>query len=173
MNAHLPDSSRASLTAARRPLHAAMMLAVSCLPLVAGCSRYREDQWSRQWPRRVPAGGTVEYEGQPLEGATVVFVTRGADGKKEYAALGQTDKAGKFRLTTFRPKDGAIVGRHLVGIEKITPVPTKPIPGIAPEDQPKSEKNVLPEKYRRYETSGLEAEVTEKGPNEFVFRLDP
>lgn len=153
-------------------LHVGVMLIFALLPLAGGCSRYREDEWSKQWPQRVPAGGLVEYDGEPVEDAAVVFVTRGADGKKEYAALARTDKEGKFRLTTFRPKDGAIVGKHLVGIEKFTAVPTKPIPGLAPEDQPKSEKNVLPEKYRVYSTSGLEAEVTEKGPNEFVFRLD-
>jgi len=148
------------------------MLTLACLPMAGGCSRYREDEWSKQWPRRVPAGGIVELDGKPVEDATVVFVTRGADGKKEYAALGQTDKMGKFRLTTFRPKDGAIVGKHLVGIEKTATVTTNPVKGLSPEDQPKVVKNVLPEKYRVYSSSGLEAEVTEKGPNEFVFRLD-
>ena len=49
---------------------------------------------------------------------------------------------------------------------------SKLIPGLAPEDQPKSKKNILPEKYRVCSTSGLEAEVTEKRPNEFVFRLE-
>jgi hypothetical protein len=163
---------RATLAASLRPLHVVVMLTLVCPPLAGGCSRYREDEWSKQWPQRVPAGGMVEFDGKPVEDATVVFVTRSADGKKEYAALAQTDAAGKFRLTTFRPKDGAIPGKHLVGIEKTAAVVTNPVRGLAPEDQPKVVKNVLPEKYRVYSTSGLEAEVTEKGPNEFVFRLD-
>jgi hypothetical protein len=171
---HLPTPAVCSSMRARAPriVHVVFMLTLAFLPLAGGCSRYREDEWSKQWPQRVPAGGMVEFDGKPVEDAAVVFVTRGADGKKEYAALGRTDKAGKFRLTTFRPRDGAIVGKHLVGIEKFTAVPTTPIKGLAPEDQPTSERNVLPEKYRVYSTSGLEAEVTEKGPNEFVFRLD-
>jgi hypothetical protein len=154
------------------PFRMVVMLPLALLPQAGGCSRYHEDEWSKQWPRRMPAGGMVEFEGKPVEDATVVFVTRSADGKKEYAALGLTDAAGKFRLTTFRPKDGAIVGKHLVGIEKTAAVTTNPVRGLAPEDQPKVVKNVLPEKYRVYSTAGLEAEVTEKGPNEFVFRLD-
>jgi hypothetical protein len=59
-----------------------------------------------------------------------------------------------------------------VGIEKNAEVVTKPVRGLSPEDQPKGVKNVLSEKYRVYSKSGLEAEVTEKGPNEFVFLLD-
>jgi len=153
-------------------LHVGVMLILALLPLASGCSRYREDEWSKQWPRRVPAGGMVELDGKPVEEATVVFVTRSADGKKEYAALGQTDAAGKFRLKTFRPNDGAIPGKHLVGIEKTAAVITNPVRGLSPEDQPKVVKNVLPEKYRVYSTSGLEAEVTEKGRNEFIFRLE-
>ena len=152
--------------------HVGVMLILALLPLTGGCSRYREDEWSKQWPRRAPAGGMVEFEGKPVEEATVVFVTRSADGKKEYAAVGLTDAAGKFRLKTFRPNDGAIPGKHLVGIEKTAAVVTNPVRGLSPEDQPKVVKNVLPEKYRVYSKSGLEAEVTEKGPNEFVFRLE-
>ena len=171
---HLPTPAVWSPTRATTPraVRLVVIVTLAFLPMAGGCSRYREDEWSKQWPQRVPAGGMVEFEGKPVEDAAVVFVTRGADGKKEYAALARTDKAGKFRLTTFRPKDGAIVGKHLVGIEKFTAVPTTPIKGLAPEDQPTSERNVLPEKYRVYSTSGLEAEVTEKGPNEFVFRLE-
>ena len=153
-------------------LHVSVVLILALLPLAGGCSRYREDEWSKQWPRRVPAGGMVELDGQPVADATVVFVTRSADGEKEYAALGQTDAVGKFRLKTFRPNDGAIPGKHLVGIEKTAAVITNPVRGLSPEDQPKVVKNVLPEKYRVYSTSGLEAEVTEKGPNEFIFRLE-
>jgi hypothetical protein len=159
-------------SASSGPVRLLAMLTLAFLPLAGGCSRYREDEWSKQWPRRVPAGGMVEIDGQPVEDATVVFVTQSEDGKKEYAALGLTDKMGKFRLTTFRPKDGAIVGKHLVGIEKTAAVTTNSARGLSPEDQPKVVKNVLPEKYRVYSKSGLEADVTEKGPNEFVFRLE-
>ncbi len=167
MIAHRPN--RATPPGAR---HVGVMLILALLPLAGGCSRYREDEWSKQWPRRVPASGMVEFEGKPVADAAVVFVTLSADGKKEYAAVGLTDAAGKFRLKTFRPNDGAIPGKHLVGIEKTAAVVTNPVRGLSPEDQPKVVKNVLPEKYRVYSKSGLEAEVTEKGPNEFVFRLD-
>ena len=167
---HLPSPAVWSPARATAPRAVLVTLTLALLPLAGGCSRYREDEWSKQWPRRVPAGGMVEFEGKPVEDATVVTVS--ADGKKEYAALGLTDAAGKFRLKTFRPNDGAIPGKHLVGIEKTAAVVTNPVRGLSPEDQPRVVKNVLPEKYRVYSKSGLEAEVTEKGPNEFVFRLD-
>ena len=171
---HLPSPAVWSPTRATAPptVRVLVTLTLVLLLMTGGCSRYREDEWSKQWPQRVPAGGMVEFEGKPVEDATVVFVTRSADGKKEYAALGQSDAAGKFRLKTFRPNDGAIPGKHLVGIEKTAAVVTNPVRGLSPEDQPKVVKNVLPEKYRVSSKSGLEAEVTEKGPNEFVFRLD-
>lgn len=151
-------------------------LAVVALSCLAGCSRYVEDEWSRQWPKRVPAGGTVEYQGQPVEAATVVFVAEGPGGK-EYSATGMTDAKGRFTLRTFRDGDGAIVGLHRVQVEKIVAekivkAETKPIPGRGADDQAFVEKNVLPAKYDSYATSGLTAEVAEKGPNQFVFRLE-
>lgn len=146
----------------------AMAVAMFAIP---GCSRPVEDEWSRKWPKRLPAGGLVEYQGQPLDGATVVFVAKAADGK-EYDATGVTDVKGRFRLRTFRDGDGAILGVHRVQVQKLMRVTTKAVPGLAAEDQPTVEKNVLPLKYANYEKSGLTAEVTEKGPNDFTFMLD-
>ena len=136
---------------------------------LAGCSRHHEDSWSKKWPARVPAGGTVTFEGQPVEGATVVFVTQ--NGGRFYNAIGRTDSAGRFKLQTFRPQDGAVPGSHKVGIEKIT---TTEKPADLPLEASFTpvETSHLPKKYRSPETSGLTAEVTAKGPNEFAFALE-
>jgi len=54
--------------------------------VVAGCSRYHEDEWSRNWPARVPAGGVVTYLGTPVEKATVVLTIRRDDKNRSYNA---------------------------------------------------------------------------------------
>ncbi len=65
-------------------------------------------------PTTVPVDGTVTLDGEPLEGASVVFTPEG-EGK---VAVGTTDSAGKFTLTTYTPGDGAVVGTHKVTVRK-------------------------------------------------------
>lgn len=163
--AHTPRTSRA---AAVSP----WLLVVAAACVATGCSRYREDAWSRQWPARVPAGGTVTFAGRPVDGATVVFVTQ--TGGRYYNAIGVTDSAGRFRLQTFRPQDGAVPGSHAVKIEKLS-YTEKPVKGPVPAGFPtetRVEVSHLPAQYRSPQTSGLTAEVTAKGPNEFTFVLE-
>jgi hypothetical protein len=109
--------------------------------------------------------------GPRIDGATVVFVTQ--SGGRFYNAMGTTDSAGRFRLQTFRPQDGAVPGSHRVQIEKLS-YTAKPVAGPVPDGFPTStsvEISHLPKKYRSPQTSGLTAEVTPKGPNEFTFEL--
>lgn len=130
--------------------------------VTAGCSRYHEDEWSRKWPPRHLAQGFVELDGQPLDGATVTFFTERADrGNEPFSAVGITDSAGRFVLKTFRPNDGAVAGTHIVMIEK-----------SVYDDKAGRVITQLPRRYARQDTSGLTAEVTEQGPNEFTFRLE-
>lgn len=136
------------------------ILAGGLLLAGSGCSRYREDKWSRQWPPRYAAGGHVERNGAPVRDAVVTFFVWLPDRTPgEYTAVGMTDADGKFSLTTFRPGDGAVAGGHAVTVEK-----------TSVKDGAFS--NELPRKYSLRDTSGLTAEVTAKGPNEFVFKLD-
>jgi hypothetical protein len=130
--------------------------------ITAGCSRYHEDEWSRKWPPRHSAQGLVELDGQPLDGATITFFTERADrGNEPFSAVGITDSAGRFVLKTFRPNDGAVAGTHIVMIEK-----------SSYDDRTGRVTAHLPRRYARQETSGLTAEVTEQGPNDFTFRLE-
>jgi hypothetical protein len=99
-------------------------------------------------------------KGEPVSGAVVTFVVRLPEGEgREFTAVGMTDGTGHFGLTTFRPGDGAVAGAHAIMIEKTT-------------FKDGAFRNALPQKYARRGTSGLTADVTEKGPNEFVFTLD-
>ena len=133
-----------------------VLLAVCVL---AGCSRYREDEWSRQWPARFPTGGLVTLDGAPVAEAVVTFsITRPDRDDKAFTAVGMTDQQGRFALRTFRPGDGAVEGKHAVTISKSSM-------------EKGSLVNEIPPRYARFETSGLEADVTARAANEFRFDL--
>jgi hypothetical protein len=68
-------------------------------------------------------------DGQPVEGATVIFEQQGG---KVHAASGFTDKDGIFYLGTFQPGDGAFPGDYLVLIEPPLAMPKeRPTPGMS------------------------------------------
>lgn len=162
---------------------AARLTLVLAVCAVVGCSRYVEDKWSRARPPTYPVRGMVQRDGRPVAGAVVTFLGRAAAGG-ELAAVGQTNSDGRFELKTFRPGDGAITGSHRVTIEKRSLGGGESDTGKPFASQQEYEDHSgaaagslkivreLPAKYGSFETSGLTAEVTEKGPNEFVFRLD-
>jgi hypothetical protein len=114
--------------------------------------------------------GTVTFKGQPLASAQVNFapVEGGA------IASGQTDSAGRFRLGTQTRDDGAIVGKHRVGvIARGPPRPLRPgevgsgMPGdMAPGDP------LIPVRYFDPQTSKLEFQVV-RGRNEIAITIEP
>src|SRR5262245_4436516 len=59
----------------------------------------------------VKVRGTVTLDGKPLSGAMVTFVPAEEKGR---AASGATQADGSFRLTTFKPDDGALPGDYKV-----------------------------------------------------------
>jgi len=143
-----------------------------CLLLLAG---------SLAWMGCAPAGlegtiaasGTVTHNGQPVEGATVVFSPEG-EGR---AASGLTDASGRFQLQTLNPDDGVLPGKYQVAISK-----TQVEGGMSEEESQAytaehgkspevTVKDLLPEKYKSPATSGLAAEVTASDKNEFTFDL--
>ena len=134
-----------------------------CLAVVIGCSSGPAVDPNR--PATVEAGGTVTYNGQPLEGATVAFLPKNP---KDPGASGRTDASGKFTLTAFAPGDGAVPGSYLVTISKVegsTEVQEDS------EAEPVALKSLIPEKYNNPQGSGFTAEVAEGGDNQFTFEL--
>src|SRR5688500_1432938 len=65
-------------------------------------------------PATFPVRGKVTYQGRPVTGASVAFLAPGAP----RLAVGTTDGAGNYRLTTFESGDGAIAGTHVVTVRK-------------------------------------------------------
>jgi hypothetical protein len=64
-------------------------------------------------PATAPVRGQVTYRGKPVVGATLAFLCEGAPRH----ALGTTDAAGNYQLTTFEPNDGAVIGTHVVTVK--------------------------------------------------------
>lgn len=128
--------------------------------MAAGCGR-------GDAPELAPAGGTVTYNGEPLEGANVVF-TPDAGGP---AAYGMTGPNGEFTLST-RAEPGAMVGSGKVVITAFQELDEpKEEHELTAADLEKMSRSRIPEKYGRAETSGLRATVTADGENQFPFEL--
>ncbi len=140
-----------------------------------------------------PVTGTITQKGAPLAGAVVTF--QPTQGGK--AAMGATDAAGHYALTTWAKDDGATAGRFRVTVTKYegqdaeeaiatttetTEVDfTDPNVDEYPDDYDELtageaasavKKNILPKKYADPGTSGLEAEVVEGENPPIDFTLD-
>jgi hypothetical protein len=144
-------------------------------------------------PHVVPVTGTVRYQGQPLEGATLVFSIQHGKLASGELAYGTTDAQGRFTLSTHvagkTTLAGACLGEHRVTISKFIP-PN----GLSEEayrqkqqeyDQltasqgflgaqaaavpPKVES--LPPQYSDSQQTTLSASVQPKGKNDFTFDL--
>ncbi|HTN76072.1 MAG TPA: carboxypeptidase-like regulatory domain-containing protein [Pirellulaceae bacterium] len=112
-------------------------------------------------PQTTAVTGTVTYGGKPVAGAHVMFTPEGGR-----PAEATTDAAGKFKLTTFSPGDGALPGKHRVMVSKVVTQPS-PDPSKNPYG---TSKNELPARYASPQ-SPLQHEVTAKGPNDFQLEL--
>jgi hypothetical protein len=134
--------------------------------LLAGCGD--EDKWSAERPKPAPAGGTVLYKGQPVEGATVVFVPQG----HQQAASAQTDASGTFQLRTYDPGDGAVPGEYKVTVRKTeaTAPPETELTNVN-DTTPPQHRLLIPERYSNVQNTDLKAGVKEGAENSFALEL--
>jgi hypothetical protein len=103
-----------------------------------------------------PVTGKVTYpDGTPLVNAQVSFEST----TKPISAVGRTDASGVYKLTTYKPEDGAIRGEHRIAVLP----PPQPTPEHDDESgKPLEYKQVPPPidaKYLRFDTSGLTCTV--------------
>jgi hypothetical protein len=133
--------------------HFALALCACGALVVVGCGDGQ--------PKTYPVTGTVTYQGQPVEGAQVMFTPTAGR-----AAEGTTDSAGKFTLTTLKSGDGALAGAHRVSITKIVTQASKD-----PDNPYGTSTNALPPRYANPAQSPLQKDVSASGPNDFTFDL--
>ncbi|MGB9689416.1 hypothetical protein [Thermogutta sp.] len=168
-----------------RVVHCWLVTAIGVL-FVLGCSR------GPSRPKTYPVTGTVTMNGQPVEGATVIFVPKsaaagpagsagGTQAQGPQVATGETDAQGRYQLGTFAKGDGAIPGEYLVKVFKYPKAATPAGTGGGEEEYrppeenappPPAPKNLLPEKYANENTSGLSFTVEPKS-NTFDIQLTP
>jgi hypothetical protein len=106
-----------------------------------------------------PVRGTVTYpDGSPVTEGLVVF--EGKD--QEKPARGEIRSDGSFKLGTFKPGDGAMPGKYRALVA----------PKFDPNavDKP-SKKPPFDPRFREFNTSKLEYDVTAAGPNEFTIKV--
>jgi len=103
-------------------------------------------------PETLPVQGKVTYKGQPVPKGTVTFQSDSGQ-----TATGEIQSDGTYKLSTFAEGDGALPGHHKVMIIANDADPTL-MPGSSPGYKPP--KDLVPKKYEKLETSGLQADVT-------------
>ncbi len=157
------------------PLWSRAALMFCAVQILSGCSERAPGR-----PKVVPVTGAVAYNGQPIEGASVVFWVEGAP----RPASGTTDAKGEFRLSTFAIDDGCMPGAAKILVVKERPgkepVANSAAPGdplalarMAQESVGKRsvEKPLIPVKYASELTTPLKETVAATGENRFVLQL--
>lgn len=128
-------------------------------------------------PPLTPMNVTVNYQGAPVEGATVIF----APLNTRFAAVGLTNANGKAVMKTDGMYEGVVADEFKISIIKQEILASDM--GTTPEDPkeyaaymkklnslPKP-KSLIPEKYASVGTSQLQLKVTEGTPQQPVFDL--
>lgn len=129
-------------------------------------------------PPLTPLTIVVEYQGAPVEGATVLMSPESG----QFAAAGTTDAEGKAVMRTDSQYDGVVADSFKVTVSKqeiinvdLGPTPDDPAEYAAYEKKLKAlpkPKNLLPEKYASFGSSKLKVTVTEGSPGEEVLKLE-
>ncbi len=141
-----------------------------------------------------PVAGTVTLDGQPLADTEVIFSPIATESNPNPGpfSVGQTDATGRFVLKTRNGENGAVVGKHRVGIggnnedvdadlagAKAVDEAYKQNPSVTEKEIAKIERDAViaakalagkvPAKYNKQTT--LEFEVTKAGTDAANFEL--
>ncbi len=130
------------------------LLVVGCFVILGtwlvGCNG------GKSGPPTEPVSGTVTLDGKPLAQASVVFAPAGTG----QPAVGVTDEAGKYTLTTTNPKDGAVVGSYKITVIKASasgPVANLDLSKLSPAEADKAARKAF------NESGGAKKAVFKKG----------
>ena len=155
-----------------------LCVSIGCVGL-AGCGK------AQRWPALTePTTAIVRLDGKPLEGALVMLGPVG----KGYSSQGTTAADCKATLTTFRRGDGAVAGDYkvLVSLQETRDNPALKLPDpaidreayhLARDQAAQAGKSfylvreLLPQRYVSFDTSGFDAEIRRGVANEVVLEL--
>lgn len=124
-----------------------LLLSLVVLGSLMGCGGMEE------FPR-AQATGRVMCEGKPVPKVLVTFEIKrtGDSGLVGQLGTAVTDEEGKFVVSTYGDKDGAVIGKHMIRVGKTE---TTPPCSCAINDM----------------TVQMEVDITQKGPNNFEITL--
>lgn len=117
--------------------------------VVVGCSQPYEKETAA-------VSGMVTLDGKPMTTGTVMFVP-----DTGRAAVGVIEPDGTYRLSTYRPDDGALVGRHKVSVAIPEGSETRSVRAAV----------AIPPRYMSPESSGLTFEVLAGTENQADWKL--
>ena len=125
--------------------HLRRLIPLVLLCVLVGCGSDRQ---------MAKVAGTVKLpDGTPVTSGTVEFET--VDQKPPVTATGEINEAGEFKLGTWTPDDGVLIGKHRAVVVADFEIGTgAERPNLIPQSKVHS-------KYREFETSGLEFTIEE------------
>jgi hypothetical protein len=149
----------------RSPITPLGLLPVVLCLLLLGCGPGR--------PERAPVHGKITFQGKPVTTGRIAFYPEpGRSASSPIAA------DGSYKLTTFEPGDGALLGKHVVTITA-TEGTGGPMPKTI-EDEKRhgmpvagAVKWLVPQKYSDRSSTPLRAVEVKKGENSLDFDLTP
>lgn len=121
--------------------------AIALVVLASGCGGS-----GSEFPATVPVSGKVTHKGEPVTKGSITFLSESG-----HTAVGELGPDGTYTLSSFGQGDGAVPGRHRV-VVVATDAPVNMMPGSTPGYKPPED--LVPKKYNKPETSGLQAEVS-------------
>ena len=145
-----------------------------CVCILGGCSATSVDV--------AQVSGVVTLDGEPVANARVMFYPVAGGPRSSNAT---TNEKGEFKASTFGVYDGALIGHHAVTVSKVDEAafpkidPNEGYSGKAYEQMMSPSalkknakpKMILPEKYSKKETSGIEVDVVKGEKNNFPLNL--
>jgi hypothetical protein len=127
-----------------------------------------------------PVRGVVTLEGEPLAGATVLFMPE--DEEEGRPATGFTSADGSFQLMTFKVNDGALPGTYRVLIKKTEAAQDQYAAERSAKERAKAKfedkvahnkkKPEVPEAYARFDKTPLRCTVPASGAVTFNLHKD-
>ena len=135
----------------------------SMFPFVSGCG----EQLPPGMPRPHPVTIQIVSEGNPVEGASVMFFPEDQDSR--WASGGTTDSAGNVQIRTLGRFNGAPAGVYWMSISKTDMVE---VPGRNPENPNFAYYSLIDPKFNNMAEPAVTVEV-KPGRNVFVQEVGP
>lgn len=148
-----------------------LSLSLALVLPVLGCGG-GTDKFKAQRPKTAPASGVVTFNGNPLEGAIIVFAPQQGG---TTAASCTSDSRGHFEAKAFPPDAGMVPGSYKVTVTKNAPEPEGPATP-ASHDQPVKPNNakptsLVPAKYSNPAQTPLTITIPDSGASDLKLEL--